>query len=43
MMTLQFTVEETDGSTEVDESGSTDIFTIVLDANQPQMLFSHHI
>ena len=27
-----FTVEETDGSTEVDESGSTDIFTVVLDA-----------
>ena len=27
-----FTIEETDGSTEVDESGSTDIFTIVLDA-----------
>ena len=27
-----FTIEETDGSTEVDESGSTDIFTVVLDA-----------
>ena len=27
-----FTIEETDGSTEVDESGTTDIFTIVLDA-----------
>ena len=27
-----FTIEETEGSTEVDESGSTDIFTVVLDA-----------
>ena len=27
-----FTIEETEGSTEVDESGTTDIFTVVLDA-----------
>ena len=27
-----FTIEETEGSTEVDESGTTDTFTIVLDA-----------
>ena len=33
-----FTIEETDGSTEVDESGSTDIFTIVLDAQPTSML-----
>ena len=31
-----FTIEETDGSTEVDESGSTDTFTVVLDA-QPTL------
>ena len=27
-----FTVDELDGSTEVDESGTTDTFTVVLDA-----------
>ena len=35
-----FTIEETDAATEVDESGSTDTFTVVLDAQLNQMLFS---
>ncbi|MDP6297881.1 MAG: hypothetical protein QF388_00535, partial [Acidimicrobiales bacterium] len=31
-----FTIVESDGSTEVDESGTTDTFTIVLDAEPPE-------
>ena len=38
-----FTIEETDATTEVDESGSTDIFTVVLDASQHQTLSHNHI
>ena len=39
-----FTIEETDATTEVDESGSTDIFTVVLDA-QPtsDVVLNDHI
>ena len=32
MMLPVFTVDELEGSTEVDESGTTDTFTVVLDA-----------
>ena len=32
MMMLKFTIVELEGSTEVDESGTTDTFTVVLDA-----------
>ena len=38
MMLPGFTIVELEGSTEVDESGDTDTFTVVLDAQLGQML-----
>ena len=36
-----FTIDELDGSTEVDESGTTDTFTVVLDAQPTTDVVSH--